>query len=245
MIRKLLFGILLAIFVFSMIGVGDALWERYKEVQVTKQSQQYVDMDPSLDLSDPTLDPSIALQVDEDALRALNPDYVGYLIVPGTNISYPIVQGRDNAFYLNHGFDKRALEVGSIFMDYRNDAAFTNSHTIVYGHHTQQNTMFSHLKKYEEELFFESHPFFFLYIQGTLYRIEVAHFAIVESNEFIYNPTITKEESASFFAQSKLSSLWDRGLQWQEQDQLITLSTCVTYQSKKRYVLQGILQGKK
>ena len=46
---------------------------------------------------------------------------MGWVRVQGTNIDYPVVQGEDNDFYLNHDFNKNYLASGSIFMDYRND----------------------------------------------------------------------------------------------------------------------------
>ena len=40
-----------------------------------------------------------------EKLKGENEDYIGYLEVSGTSISYPIMQIRDNPdFYLNHDF---------------------------------------------------------------------------------------------------------------------------------------------
>ena len=45
------------------------------------------------------------LEVDFDALRQLNPDVTGWILLPGTRINYPIVQGEDNEYYLTCLFD--------------------------------------------------------------------------------------------------------------------------------------------
>ena len=49
-----------------------------------------------------------------------NKDTYGYIHIPNTKISYPMVQCEDNDFYLKHGFDGHPLAVGAIFVDFRN-----------------------------------------------------------------------------------------------------------------------------
>ena len=45
--------------------------------------------------------------INVEKLKGENEDYIGYLEVSGTSISYPIMQIRDNPdFYLNHDFNK-------------------------------------------------------------------------------------------------------------------------------------------
>ena len=40
-----------------------------------------------------------------DALREINPQVVGWILIPDTKINYPILQGEDNDFYLNHTWE--------------------------------------------------------------------------------------------------------------------------------------------
>lgn len=46
-------------------------------------------------------------------LSSINSDYRFWINVGGTNIDYPVVQGSDNSFYLNHDFNKNYLPAGS------------------------------------------------------------------------------------------------------------------------------------
>ena len=83
--------------------------------------------------------------IDFDALRTLNPGIVGWLVVPGTGISYPMVQGSNNSRYLHHTFLGVRNNSGAIFLDYRSAPDFTDAFTIVYGHNMQDGSMFAPL----------------------------------------------------------------------------------------------------
>lgn len=61
-----------------------------------------------------------------------------------------MVQGEDNEHYLHYTFDGKANKAGSIFLDYRNRADFTDSKVILYGHNMKDGSMFSNLKKYQD-----------------------------------------------------------------------------------------------
>lgn len=82
--------------------------------------------------------------VNLDKLIADNPDAIGWLVIPGTPIDYPVVQTSNNSFYLSHGLSRKPLAAGAIFADYR----FSGPHYILYGHHMRDGSMFGSLQKY-------------------------------------------------------------------------------------------------
>ena len=83
-------------------------------------------------------------------LSSINSDYKFWINVQGTNIDYPVVQGSDNDFYLNHDFNKNYLPAGSIFLDYRNDFQ-KDFNSVIYGHHMRNSTMFGQMEKFKDE----------------------------------------------------------------------------------------------
>ncbi|MBQ1450253.1 MAG: class B sortase, partial [Eggerthellaceae bacterium] len=98
------------------------------------------------------------LNVDWDALKATNPDTVGWVYIPNTAINYPIVQTSDNDFYLNHDFDGDEgwlAEFGTIFLDYRNASNWSDVSNFVYGHHLNDGSMFASIAEIDSQQRFE------------------------------------------------------------------------------------------
>ena len=89
---------------------------------------------------------NISYDIDFNVLKAKNKDTIAYLVVNNTNISYIVVKGRDNDYYLNHNFEKRKNVAGWIFVDYRNRVDETDKNIIIYGHSTKDGSMFGTLK---------------------------------------------------------------------------------------------------
>ncbi|MCL2340039.1 MAG: class B sortase, partial [Actinomycetia bacterium] len=110
-------------------------------------------------ISDPnfSLD-TTPIDVNWTALQRINPDIIAWIFVPGTRLSYPIVQGQDNEFYLTHTADGAANSSGAIFLDYQNSADFSDLSTFVYGHNMLGKTMFSEITNYVDAQFLADHP---------------------------------------------------------------------------------------
>ena len=89
-------------------------------------------------------------QIDYELLQSINEDYIGYIVIPDTEISYPIVQGKDNSYYLNHTFQREKNKNGCLFVDVKCERALIDLQTIIYGHHMKNDAMFGALDQYKE-----------------------------------------------------------------------------------------------
>ena len=87
-------------------------------------------------------------------LTAINPDYIGWLTLEGTEISYPIVQ-RDKDYYLKHDFEQKVNSHGAIFLDGDCDVEFPV--WLIHGHHMKDGTMFGGLKYLERVDYLKEH----------------------------------------------------------------------------------------
>ena len=96
-----------------------------------------------------------------------------WITMIGTNIDYPIVQGKDNFEYLDKDPDGNYYAGGSIFLDYRNKFDFTDGYNVLYGHNMAGGKMFADLKKYYEQDFFDTHPDGMLFTPKQNYKLKV------------------------------------------------------------------------
>ena len=79
-----------------------------------------------------------------------------WITIPGADISYPVVQGMDDEYYLKHNFKKEEDLFGCIFLEHNNKKNFMGSHSILYGHNIEGNMMFANLNRYEQRNFWKN-----------------------------------------------------------------------------------------
>ena len=101
--------------------------------------------------------------IDFDALKKINPDVVSWITIPGTNIDYPHLQGKDNNQYLHKDMEGRDSAAGAIFLDHGDKADLSSRHNIIYGHHMKNGTMFKDIVKYKDQQYFDEHQDIILY----------------------------------------------------------------------------------
>ena len=162
----------------------------------------------------------------------------GYIDIPNTSISYPIMQGEDNSYYLKHLPNGDRNKMGSIFLDYRNNG-FNDKNTIIYGHNFNNGTMFSDLLNYKSFEFYKNHSNYKIYTSDKV--IEVAIFAI-------YIADATKDELQINFESTDFDDYLDMVLESNlinsevsidSEDNLITLCTCSNGSWKNRLIVIG------
>ena len=250
--RKTVYVILTLIFAFALIFSGYKLCREYSEQQ--ESIDIYTDLEKFVSVPDEapnTTNPSesgettpayVGPAIDFDELKKINDDCVAWIYIEDTDINYPIVQGSDNSYYLKHLIDGKWNSSGSIFMDSRVSADISDRHSIIYGHHMKNGTMFSRLTKYKEQEYFDEHPEGWLITPEDTYRIEffAGYVANVKSvawdlefeSDADFETWIKEAQKQSWFTSPFSPAVTDR---------ILTLSTCSYEFDNARYVLHGIV----
>ncbi len=176
-------------------------------------------------------------------LMKLNKDVVGWITIFDTHISYPVVQGKDNQEYLNKDVFGEFSFSGSIFLDYRNACDFTDSYSIIYGHHMEYGAMFGDVVEFKNDDYFQEHKTGALFLLDDTYKITL--FACVETQEFnnkIYNPIVQgKDNLDTLLKYIKDEAVQYRDISLNHDDKIIGLSTCAEAGTNERVVLFGRL----
>lgn len=184
------------------------------------------------------------LTIDWDSLKSTNPDTVGWVYVPNTVINYPIVQASDNDYYLNHDFDGDEgwlAEFGTIFLDYRNAANWSDPSNFVYGHHLNDGSMFANIAEVDSQQRFEECRTVFLLTPQGNYKLRAFSLVHCSGTEEIVNTEFENPEAMASYIQEMIDrSEFNPGVipTANEIKQSFAFATCDnTYQSVGRYVL--------
>ena len=141
---------------FLVVFSGRALWTDWRD-DVAARSE-YAELRSSFHLySERFTETETTLLADMSRFSEINPDFVGWISITGTAVSYPVVQGEDNAHYLETTFAGERNPAGAIFMDYRAAQAFDTPVTLIHGHNMRDGAMFSQLTAFLDPGFLQEH----------------------------------------------------------------------------------------
>ena len=175
--------------------------------------------------------------IDFEALRAINPDIVGWLYYENSPVNYPIVKGEDNDKYLHTVFDGSWGDCGTLFVDCVTDSPFKQFNTIVYGHHMRDGSMFNCLKRLKDPDYCKEHPQFELVTPEGKYHLIIWAFVNPPSDSDIYTTNIYDEEAqASYLEYSKGLADYITSIDVAPGDRLVMLSTCAYEYNEARYI---------
>ena len=90
-------------------------------------------------------------------LQNTNTDIKGWIKINDTNINYPLLQGTDNDYYLDHNYQKEYSSYGSIYIDNNSNLDDVNSNVIIYGHSMKDKEMFQNLLNYSDKNYYDNH----------------------------------------------------------------------------------------
>lgn len=172
-------------------------------------------------------------------LQQNHPDVKGWISIDGTHIDYPLLQSEDNVKYLDHNAFGDYVVTGSIFLDYRFNANFTNFNTIIYGHHVPTGDMFGDIKKFTDKEFFETHRYGTIYYNGEEKELEI--FGILEVDAYdmtIYRPLADNvEENQAYYQYLLTKAKYKRDVSVTSDDKICLLSTCFVDVTNGRHIL--------
>lgn len=251
-LRLTLILLLLAVFFYSAFQLL-TIWLDYREneefYEATRAEYATIVVPPAEEAPEVELPPYdeshwyMDVDIDFERLKSVNREVVGWLMVPDSKISYPLVRGRDNQKYLTRASDNTYSALGSIFLDYRNEGDFTDRNTIIYGHNTKNGAMFGALHEYRQQAYLDAHPQFFIFTEeGTLiYEIFSAY--VTDAYSDTYRLDLDRDSSyESYLKKMAGQSSSVTGVEAGIGDRVVTLSTCTSSGLKtERFVIQGRL----
>lgn len=177
-----------------------------------------------------------------EALIKINEDYKMWIEVPNTNINYPVVQGKDNDFYLNHDFNKKESSSGAIFIDYKNNID-KDKNIVIYGHNMKNKSMFQNLMKFKDEEFWNNNKKIILTIDGKEYEYEIFSAYVNDANNVEFKFDFRNDdEYLKYIEEIKEKSIFNRDTDIISNDRIVTLSTCSYENDDARMVIHGRLK---
>ncbi|NLC78421.1 MAG: class B sortase [Ruminococcaceae bacterium] len=184
------------------------------------------------------------LSVDHDELKAINDRYVGWLDIPDTKISYPMVYARDYIEYLYTTFEGENNNSGSVFTDFRCATDFSSRNTIIYAHRMNDGSMFGTLKDYFDEEYFKANNRIYIYTEKgvRVYEVFSVYYAI-SADESYQVDFETEEEYSDWLDYVVRSSAVKSECDPHESDSVIMLSTCKGGDNEDRVVVFAALMS--
>lgn len=177
-------------------------------------------------------------EIDFDALRKVNPDIIGWLYYESTNINYPIVQGKDNDYYLHITFEGTWAVGGTLFADAITEKPFEQFNTIVYGHHMQDHSMFGDIQELKDPDYTREHPQFELITPEGKYHLRVCAFLNQPADSEIYTTNFHDEEDKQHYIDVIRSlASYETEEPMTTDDRLVVLSTCAYEYQDARYMV--------
>ena len=182
-------------------------------------------------------------KVDTAALKEKNADFTGWIYLHDTVLNYPVAQGEDNDYYLDHTFYGQKNINGCIFIDSRLDLTHENKNLIFYGHHMNSGAMFAILRRYVWYDFYYSHKYIIYVTEQGPYLITVFS---------AYNAPVVSDAWKTDFANDEEYALWLRDIKAASEvptdfaptvdDKIATLTTCSFSKKDARIVVHGVIE---
>ncbi len=236
-------GKLICLILVAAVLVTVAAWYVYQQIggHVSQQSQSVVQQDsPSVEepvtaeeayrVSDAE---KAILKTRFDALKQVNPETVAYIYAPGTLLDEPVVQTTDNQTYLLKTFDGGYDPyMGTVYMDMDNSPNFSDRLTWLFGHARGETVpdhrMFNDVNFYDQQIYFDQHPYLVVQTPERSYYYKAAYLIIVPEVTDLYRlDFVDDQDFLSHMEQVRQQSVSQNSKNLlQPRDKYLVLSTC-------------------
>lgn len=190
--------------VFLLVCISILAYSSYQIYIWIKSTQDLITIEEEViekvvkEVKDTSKEYSIDINFEE--LTKINSDIVGWIYIKNTDVNYPIMQTKDNDYYLKKNIYKEYSSCGSIFLDCNTDK-FNEDNTVIYGHNLKNQKMFADLKKvydgdfgkdvyievYDTENNFIKYKIFATYMVEPTLEVVKKDFKISEKKKYIDN----------------------------------------------------------
>lgn len=175
------------------------------------------------------------IDVDFDGLKKINSDVVAWVYVGATGISYPVVKGVDNEYYLHNTFENKKNASGCIFMDWEVDENLTSWNTFIYGHNMKNGTMFGTLKYFVwNSNTYDKDHYIFVFRPDAIYRYEIFSYYLDSTDSKMYYTCDSFSEYQTYLREATKKSAKECEAKASDEDNIVTLVTCSGKGSSKQ-----------
>lgn len=181
------------------------------------------------------------IEIDFDGLREINPETVAWLYVGGPEISYPVVQGKDNDYYLHNTFENKKNSSGSIFMDWEVKPDLSSWNTFIYGHNMKNGSMFGHLKDFIRNAnTYDKDKYIYVFVPEGIYRYEIFSYYLDKTDSKMYYTCDNFKEYRAYLREATRLSVRECEAKAPDDRNIVTLVTCSgSGAAKQRFFVHG------
>lgn len=179
-----------------------------------------------------------------ESLLEINPDTVGWLTVPNTNIDYPVVKTTDNDYYLDHNYEKKYDYNGWVFMHYYNSTHNLDKNTIIFAHNRfYSGIMFGTLNEVTKDTWYNNTKENLITFNTLYDNMQFEVFSIYKTNitaDYLKTTFDSDLEWNNFIKMIRERSMFQNNVNVGTNDKIITLSTCLD--NDTRLVVHAVLR---
>ncbi|MBE6740484.1 MAG: class B sortase [Ruminococcaceae bacterium] len=179
--------------------------------------------------------------IDFEKLKAQNKDVVGWIFSKNGVINYPILQGDDNSYYLNHLISGKKNINGSIFMDYTAKSDFSGYNTVIYGHSMDNGSMFRTLLNYKKQSYYDKYPEIYIYTPNGNYRMIIFAAYETKHDDLVFGKVYSEKGVEKLINHAISKSKIKTKVEVSSKDKIVSLSTCAYSSKNARCIVMGKL----